>query len=157
MKYKDIKIMQVENIFFKLFKLFSSKNGLFASVLKCIKIHEKLISNQVKENPKRFWQYVNNKRQAKSTVSNLYKAGTNKKEYYESDIENATALGKQFYSVFTIDTNEPCDVEQNSDADSKLSIDFTKEVILEKINFLKENKSPGPDEVSVRILKELAY
>ena len=121
-----------------------------------IKIHEKLISNQVKENPKRFWQYVNNKRQAKSTVSNLYKAGTNKKEFYESDIENATALGKQFYSVFTIDTNEPCDVEQNSDADSKLSIDFSKEVILEKINFLKENKSPGPDEVSVRILKELA-
>ena len=66
-------------------------NQLSLITRKRIKIHEKLISNQVKENLKRFWQYVNNKRQAKATVSNLYKAGTNKKEYYESDIENATA------------------------------------------------------------------
>ena len=60
------------------------------------------VALQSRENPKKFWNYVNSKRQLKSKVGDLKNVDTyGNTTLLTKDEEKANALGNFFSSVFT--------------------------------------------------------
>ena len=68
----------------------------------------------------------------------------------------AELLGNFFSSVFVKEPSWTWDlnVEDKPTITEHLSIEITKEVILQKINELNTNKSPGPDNMHPRVVNE---
>ena len=83
------------------------------------------------------------------------KAG-NKKDLAETDIDKAETLANQFSSVFTKKTNTEWDTPDPSQANNIISVVFSENIILKKLQNLNINKSTGPDDINSRILVELA-
>ena len=67
---------------------------------KVIKTQERLITENVKDNPKIFWKHVQTKVRTKSRVSDLY-VDEEKKEKAVNSKEKAEVLASFFSSVFT--------------------------------------------------------
>ena len=117
---------------------------------------KKNICDDVKNNPKIFWKYVNNKRKITVSIPQLHKANTNKKVYWETDYDKAEALASQFSNVFTTEGENTWNIEEKTLPDSKLVISFDAATILKKLNDLNIGKSSGLGLVNAKILKELA-
>ena len=116
---------------------------------------EKSIAKDAKQNPKKFWNYVNNKTKTKPGIPNLQKSQDDK-DLTQSDQEKASVLLNYFSTVFT---NEPQDNMPTIDPKAVQStlneIHITEELVRKKLSALKTSKSPGPDKIHPRILKEL--
>ena len=117
---------------------------------------EKDISREAKDNPKTFWNHVNNKTKTKPGIPNLQKSDK-KDDITKNDKEKTEVLVDYFSSVFT---NEPPGEIPHLDdieiEDPLESITITEELVRKKLKALKANKSPGPDNIHPRILKELS-
>ena len=119
---------------------------------KCQK--EKEVAQFSKSNPKLFFQYVNSKIKPKENISNLLKEDGS---LTEGDLEKSEILNNFFASVFTKEntTDMPLFICENEVITSEVSISMKD---MEKaLLSLKTCKSPGPDEIHPRILKELAH
>ena len=120
---------------------------------KIMKNKEHNIAINVKENPKLFWKYVQEKLSRKAGITELYKDDSNTIKT-KSDEEKAERLANYFSRVFT---NEP---EGNMpslpvrEVQVMPVIEFTIEKIKKAIRKLKKNKSPGPDKIHPRFIKE---
>ena len=69
---------------------------------KSVRDLERSISENTKNNPKKFWKYVNQKRKFKSPVASLYRTkDKDKDDLVDSDFDKAETLANQFTSVFT--------------------------------------------------------
>ena len=122
------------------------------------KRQEKEIAKKVKSNCKAFWTYVNSKTKIKPAIPDLILSATEDKiELTKSDLEKANAFAKFFSSVFVIepDLSESTHAETNHNT-KELKISITEEIVLNKLKQLNVNKSPGPDQIHPRIVKELA-
>ena len=112
------------------------------------------IANQSKANPKEFYRYIRQKRVVTSTIGPL----TNENGAFTKDEhEMSNILNTFFASVFTTeDTSEiPVPPAAQFDNNSFLnSIIITESEVSNCIDKLKTNKSPGPDTISPRVLKE---
>ena len=126
---------------------------------KAIKSQEKDIAKKTKTNSKVFWKFVNSKIKVRSTIPELYttsKPDPNK--ITKNDHEKAEVLGKFFSSVYV---KEPewtwvLDDDDKANIKEELKLDITKEIISKKLHELNINKSPGPDNMHPKVLKELA-
>ena len=124
---------------------------------KSVKEKERNISDQAKTNPKSFWKYVNQKRKYKVPIPNLYKSkAENKKDLAETDIDKTETLANQFSSVFTKESNTDWDLPDPVKTNKNMSVVFSENIVLEKLQNLSINKFPGPDDINSRILVELA-
>lgn len=116
--------------------------------------YEKYIASGVKKNARAFWSYVNSKITTRESVCNLTKPDGSKTE---TDQEKAEVLQDFFSSVFTKEDLQdiplPSDVEFDTPLDD---IQITSGDVFELLRRLKPNKSPGPDNIHPRLLKELA-
>jgi len=118
---------------------------------------EKSIAQNSKKNPKLYYQYVRSVLKTKAVVGPLVDA-----EGYEVDEDSRTAdlLNTYFSSVFTIEDAGvipvPDQVFVGEESDKLDSVSITRREICEKIDGLDRNKATGPDEISVRVLKEIA-
>ncbi len=114
------------------------------------------IAKEAKYNPQKFWSFVNNKLYTKPSIPNLYNS-SNETTLTEDDEEKANVLSDFFSTVFTDEdtTNIPPfpDRQFNSTLDN---IEINRELVLKKLTNLNTSKSPGPDKIHPRILKELA-
>ncbi|KAH3694002.1 hypothetical protein DPMN_081441 [Dreissena polymorpha] len=90
-----------------------------------------------------------------STISDLYK-DDKKESLTETDYEKANVLGEFFSSVFTQEPNDKLPDIQLKDCPIEDEIDITVELVKKKLDELVINKSPEPDQISPRILKELS-
>jgi len=118
---------------------------------KCVK--EQVIAKSAKLNPKMFFQYVKSKTKPKENIANLLKEDGS---LTESDKEKADVLNNYFTSVFTKENTHNMPIfKPNIDKclyDFKIShIDMNN-----ALKSLKINKSPAPDGIHPRILRELA-
>ena len=115
---------------------------------------EKRIAQQIKNNPKLFYQYVSSKIKGKENISNLLREdGT----LTENDQQIAEVLKKFFHSVFTDDskvTDMPI-FELRTDQ-TLTHVEVTEAQMLKALQSLKVDKSPGPDGLHPRVLKEVA-
>ena len=115
------------------------------------------ISENTKNNPKKFWKYVNQKRKFKSPVPSLYRTkDKDKDDLGDSDFDKAETLANQFTSVFTKESDSEWDLPEHPNFTNDQQVIFSSEVILKKLKDLNINKSPGSDIINSRILVELA-
>ncbi|MCP4269647.1 MAG: hypothetical protein GY777_29425, partial [Candidatus Brocadiaceae bacterium] len=114
--------------------------------------YEIKIAENSKTNPKSFYNYVNNRKQLKSGIGPLCNSNN---DLIENDKDIATELNNFFSSVFTRQDDSNIPSELVTPFDNLENIVVNKETILKIIDKMKINKSPGPDEIYPRILKEV--
>ena len=115
---------------------------------------EKQIASEVKRNPKAFYSYASTKLKTKDTIADLEDEEGN---IVTSNTGKAEVLNNFFCSVFTKENTDtiPNLREQkleNTLKEIKISVDQVKK----KLKALKVDKSPGPDGVHPRVLREAA-
>ena len=111
------------------------------------------------KNTKIFGKYINSKRQIHDHIGDLKtfdKDGNMQTACTDSD--KAETLGNFFASVFNRESEfveataqpRPCEF-------SSQDPDISEQIILKKLNDLNVTKSPGPDNIHLRILYELRH
>ncbi len=119
-----------------------------------VKLKEKEIAKHVKENPKIFWKYVMSKTRTKSRIGDLY-VDVGKAIKATSDQEKANILSEQFATVFVKEPEGSTPSAITREVPSMNHIEITHDKIRKVIQKLKKNKSPGPDGIHPRVIKEL--
>ena len=121
------------------------------SQTKCQK--EQKIARDAKTNPKALFQYINQKTKPRETVPDLTKPNG---ELTENSQEKAQVLNEFFGSVFTneADSEFPdCDFEVEN---LLTELTVSEDQMFKVLSGLNPSKSPGPDLIHPRVLKELA-
>ena len=115
--------------------------------------YEIQISKCAKTNPKMFYSYLSKKKKNKIQVGPLNQENG---ELCHSNKEMAEILNKHYANVFTAeDPNLPADPPSHVCPEMP-DINFTPYAVSEILKHLKNSSSPGPDEISQRVLKEVA-
>ena len=159
-------IIKERNKAYKLHKRFSNDTIMRDNYVKIRREVKKLIrtskknyevgiARDSKHNPKRFFQYINNRKPLKNSIGPL----TSEDGETTSDSKRmATLLNNFFSSVFTIENKEiPTAVDVITfESDNVLeNIVFTRKDISAYIQKMNNNKAPGPDGIYTRHIKEL--
>ena len=114
---------------------------------------EMRVAKEAKTNPKAFFSYISSKTKPKQPIGNLLKAEGG---CTETDEEKAEELNTFFSSVFTEEGDSEIN-EFNSEFHTALTdITITKDQMEKELKSLNEYKSPGPDKVHPKIIKEMA-
>ena len=107
-------------------------------------------------NPKKFWSYVQSKTKTRTSIPDLY-IDSDKKAVTSSDSEKANVLADFFSSVFTEEDDLVMPELDINPYIPKLDIlNISTETIKKKLDNLKIDKSPGPDNIHPRILRKLS-
>ena len=82
---------------------------------KSVRDLERSISENTKNNPKKFWKYVNQKRKFKSPGASLYRTkDKDKYDLVDSDFDKAETLANQFTSLFTKESDSEWDLPEHT-------------------------------------------
>jgi hypothetical protein len=116
---------------------------------------EKSIAREIKTNPKGFWKYAKSKLKTKSRISDLEMGNSGKRT--SSDQEKTEVLNNFFTEVFTKeDTSVIPTIPRKQFVHSLSSVPISRDAIAKKLKSLKISKSPGPDCIHPRLLREQA-
>lgn len=113
------------------------------------------IADNCYSQPKRFWNYFN-KLSKQSSIPNIVTLGDSS---FSSADAKAEAFNKYFMSVFNDENDAPLDddISPCLFTDKFISsIELSNEDVLAALNKLDPSKTPGPDQIHPRILKECA-
>jgi hypothetical protein len=121
------------------------------------KCFEERLADNIKEDAKSFFAYVKSKKRSKVAVGPLKDDRGN---VVSDDKETAKIMNSYFASVFTVEDiqniPEPVDFfESYSDIQKLKYFQITEDEVKSKLNNLKVNKSPGPDDIHAKLLYEL--
>ncbi len=120
---------------------------------KAVRDFEKILAKEVKHNVKAFYNYANSKLKTRSQVGDLVMENGKRTS---SDKEKAETLNSFYASVFTQENKDNLpDFEDRIHENFLDSIIVSDKMIKDKLLKLKVNKSPGPDGIHPRIIKEL--
>jgi hypothetical protein len=120
------------------------------------KKHEQTIARQVKTNPKVFWKYVGSKLKTHTKIPDLKINNEGAYTTATTDKQKADALGKYFSSVLTNEPEEDIPTLPPLQLQSTLTSEvITEDMVKKKIKKLQPGKSPGPDNILPRVLKEV--
>jgi len=134
------------------------RNQVKNMVNKLKKKYEKGLSQKAKENPKAIWSYIKSKSKTREGIGDLHVDPEDIKSIKtEDNKEKANILSEYFSSVFTKepegDVPVPNDIMVKQDMPA---ITVTENMVLKFLQTLKTDKSPGPDSLHPRLLKELS-
>ena len=123
---------------------------------KATKEFEKNLARNVKSQPKKFWKYVNNKRTVKTSIPDLYVSDDEDPNFMASaDKDKANRLADFFSGVMTKEIDGVWNLINKPEIRHSLDIEINEEIVIKKLSKLKIGKSPGPDNIHPRVLKEL--
>ena len=113
------------------------------------------VANNAKNDPKKFYKYINNKKHLKSGIGPL---ANDNGETISDNKQMADTFNEYFSSVFT-STKDNCANNNNLiKSNHKLpDLKVTEKQVLKKIEKMKINKSPGPDNFYPRIIKNVKH
>ena len=120
------------------------------------KTEQRKIASECKFNPKKFWNYVNSKTRYRNSIGDLVSTNTQGQETKISENqEKANVLCDYFSSVFNKKTEikEPKLIEL--DVLQSTPVEIRVENITKRLQNLNVFKSPGPDAMHPRVLKEV--
>ena len=112
-----------------------------------------MINDNLKEDPKPFWSYIKCLRKDSNIIPVLNSQTNNPAK---DDKEKATALQKQFISVFTKEDMETIPAPSQN-CPNMPPITFGIEGITKLFQKQKANKAGGPDDVPAQIIRECAH
>ena len=131
-----------------------ARNTAKLELRKAIRDYEAEIAKQAKRNPKAFYRYINSKLKTKTGIADL--KDTDGKTVVDSD-EKADMFNTFFSSVFTNEDLNNLPNSLPSGAYKELNkIVFNEEDVTKLLREVNPNKSPGPDNIHPRVLKECA-
>jgi len=141
----------------KLIKYKQIRNAV-ASEINSLRAQEQYeISISSKENPKKFWKYINSKRKSNCDIGDLkYTDERGHEITVSNDRLKAEVLCKSFSSVFTSESAfNSIDFNINNNNISNMEgLKLDPSDILTRLTKLNVNKSAGPDDIYPRILYE---
>ena len=130
-------------------------NAATKEVRKSKRNFELKLAQNIKSDSKSFYAYVRSKQNVRDKVGPLE---DNAGDIITEGILMAEELNMHFSSVFTREDTSSLPVPETkfngSEGESLGPLVVTPEVVASKINNMKENKSPGVDGISPKILKE---
>ena len=156
--------LQLKRKAFKIYKKFPTtenrnnyikyRNEVKAGVKKAKKQKEINIAKEAKTNPKALFDYVASKTKQREGIANLVKDDGS---LTKNEGEKAQVLSQFFKSVYTCEGDGPV-----PDFESKFSkpiahIEVSEADMEKALKNIKVNKSPGPDGLHPRILRELSH
>ena len=112
------------------------------------------IAKEAKTNPKSLFRYISSKSKPKETIPDLKKKGGG---YTEGDQQKACELNSFFGSVFTQESDGELPQCDYSIDQTLTEVEITEEQIKKVLSSLNPGKSPGPDCIHPKVLKELAH
>ena len=116
-------------------------------------MHELHIASNYKENSKEFFRYIREKKTVKSIIGPLLSA---EGEIVTDERKTADILNDYFASVFTVEEDRGEAIPYQMTVAAQLFlVDITEEDVMRVIDELKICKSPGPEKIYPRILKEV--
>ena len=131
--------------------LYEKEVSLMEDTIRKAKSHyeDKLVS-QISKDPKRFWNYTKHFSKSSSTIEILEHDGNK----ICNDTAKAEILNNFFISVLTRE-KAPDFPLPNSPNPENILLDFhiTPDMVRAKLAKLKRNKAPGPDGVSINVLR----
>ena len=125
---------------------------------KAKKVYEQKLAENIKQDCKKFYAYVNSKSRSDRTIGPLKDPAG---ETIKGNQQMANFLNEYFTSVFTTENlqNIPAtrDIFDSTMGDGLDHIAIDETLVLNKLNKLNVNKSVGPDEIHGKLLYELRY
>ena len=116
------------------------------------KLTQELVSN-FKQNPKAFYGFVRSKQSVKPRAVQVRKSD---RSLTQSETETANELLKFFQSVFVQEDKDPIP-SFNQRTDKTLTVgEISQADVSKKLSQLLVNKSPGPDGLHPKVLKEMS-
>ncbi len=118
---------------------------------------ERDIAKEAKTNPKKFWAYVKSKLSIRNGIPDLLKPCSTDEEpqYTSTDAGKAEVLNAYFTSVFTREKDAEIEPSTQEVRHIMNELEVTPELVRKKLAQLKPSKSPGPDSIHPRVLREL--
>jgi hypothetical protein len=131
-----------------------ARNQAKSACKKAVKEYEKEIAKNCKRNPKAFYAYAKSKLKVQDSIADLIKPDGS---YAATDTDKANVLNSFFCSVFTDENlaNIP-DIDKKAFEKELNEIEFGKDKIQNLLKNLDISKSPGPDGMHPKVLKELS-
>ena len=118
-----------------------------------IQKNQKAIAVSCKINPKKFWQHVRSKTSSCSGIGDIKVVEGNSTKTICADSEKVDAFSDYFSKIYTIESDVAFDtLPVILPLNSLPEIQFSKSEVLHKLDKLKLNKSPGPDQLHPRVL-----
>ncbi|CAJ0925451.1 unnamed protein product, partial [Ranitomeya imitator] len=134
-------------------KNYREKNTLSKNLIKAAKKEtEKHIAKESKTNPKLFFNYINSKRIKTENVGPLKNS---EERMVVDDEEKANILNTFFSTVFTVENEMLGEIPRNNENPILRVTNLTQEEVRNRLNKIKIDKSPGPDGIHPRVLREL--
>ena len=115
--------------------------------------YEVQVANNAKTNPKMFYSYLNKKKRNKVQIGPI-KSEDGELCYQEQEM--AEALNAHYSKIFTVEEEELPSSPALQECAMMEDVTFYEKTVKETLQHMKNSASPGPDEVSQRVLKELA-
>ena len=111
------------------------------------------VANEIKSNPKQFWNYVKSKSKKQTEFPDMI---SDNGEVISSDADKANCFNDYFSSVYTLENIEqlPC-LNNRSNNTSLSSIRITQELVEVELGKLNISKAAGPDNLHAKVLHEL--
>ena len=129
------------------------RNEVNHSVRKDEEFHRKRIFKSFKDRPKKFYGFMRNTQTVKDQVTVLKRPDG---VMTTSDQEVADVFSEYFKEVYTVEDLSNMPKVSVKDYNWDDAICFSKEVVLDKLQKLRTDKSPGPDALHPMLLKECA-
>ena len=111
--------------------------------------YETKISSEIKSNPKKFYSYASKK--DATNISSVLDQG----KLLTNDQDIAEALNKFFASTFTQEDLNSVPQLEPRECTKIADVYISHDIVLEKLQHIKESKAPGPDGLYAKILKEV--
>jgi hypothetical protein len=133
------------------------RNKVKSLTRKAVKNKEIEIAKDVKNNPKKFWQYTKSKTKTRIGISDLIMNKENGVETLtNNDKDKANTLSDFFSSVFTTETTDNYPSLEDINISYNMgTLVIDEEKVKKRLHELNISKSPGPDGLHPRILHDL--
>ena len=111
---------------------------------------------KARDEPNFFWNYANSKLKTRSKIPDLY-VNAHNKELTTNDCEKVAVLSDFFASVYVEKSNDELPILQDKDILQEMELPYIDCHLVEKhLKDIKVSKTPGPDGIHPRVLKELS-
>ena len=134
------------------------RNQVRRMTRKAKKITEKNIAQNAKKNPKQFWKYSQSKLKTRAGIPDLEVVDDDGNVSFAKDDDGkANQFQNYFGGVYTQEPEGDMPYfEERQYSEILSNINITEETILKKLKKIKINKSPGPDSIHPRVLREIS-